>query len=349
MCIALVTTSHPKYALILIDNRDEYVLRPTSRPHWWVHHPSGHKVLSSRDLLRRERGTWMGVTEQGRLAVLTNYREREVSDETHMVHGIKSRGAIVNSWLGAPDGENLDDFMTRMVEGQILKGVGGFSLICGDLKPKGKNNIEPLAIISNRSDALDGIPRIASERSGTWALSNSVYESLPPWIKIESGKKLLQEAIQKAVDTGADQDRLCQLLYEVLDTNTMPPRGVGMDQEDYYDLMRRSIFVPAISDEQKDKEMEQARMDGEGKAAFYDIEDESREALDKLPPDSAAMFESGAYGTQRQTIILVDWDGTLTYRERALWDSHGNLIERGKGDVTISFKIDSWKRQENGV
>ena len=50
-------------------------------------------------------------------------------------------------------------------------------------------------------------------------------------------------------------------------------------------------------------------------------------------------FMKGAYGTQRQTILLCDWDGNVTYTERALWDAHGNLIERGKGDVVHRFKV----------
>ncbi|PHH69946.1 hypothetical protein CDD83_5554 [Cordyceps sp. RAO-2017] len=65
MCIALFTTAHPGYALILINNRDEYILRPTSRPSWWRHPASGESVLSSRDLLRAERGTWLGITRAG--------------------------------------------------------------------------------------------------------------------------------------------------------------------------------------------------------------------------------------------------------------------------------------------
>lgn len=70
MCIVLLTTAHPKYALIVLDNRDEFILRPTSRPHWWttkastIGTPTPHQdgddtteedaqhILASRDLLR---------------------------------------------------------------------------------------------------------------------------------------------------------------------------------------------------------------------------------------------------------------------------------------------------------
>ncbi len=54
---------------------------------------------------------------------------------------------------------------------------------------------------------------------------------------------------------------------------------------------------------------------------------------------------TGMYGTQRQTVILVDWEGNVSYTERALWDAHGNAIERGQGDVTFRFPIEGWEEE----
>jgi uncharacterized protein with NRDE domain len=315
MCIALVTTSHPKYALIVLDNRDEYVLRPTSRPHWWTHHPSGSQILSSRDLLRRERGTWMGITNQGRLAVLTNYRET-VDESEQSVYGVRSRGG--------------------------MKGVGGFSLSCGALKRRGKEGIQPMVIISNRSEAADRVPRIGGERDRVWGLSNTVYEDPPRWPKIKLGKQLLEETIQKAVEKGASEDELTNLLFSMLDSDTMPLRSPGMKHEEYLDGLQHTVFVPAVSDQNRRKDMDEAIANGKMKAAFDEIEDESREIQEQDPPVAPTVFEKGEYGTQRQTIILVDWDGNVTYKERALWDAHGNLVERGQGDSTTKFAIQGW-------
>src|SRR2546421_12416754 len=101
MCILLITTSHPHYPFILINNRDEFIRRPTSRPHWW---PSAPHILSSIDLERPEHGTWLGLTRSGRLAVLTNYRESNTHDVAHPVSGRNSRGGMVKAWLTAPEG-----------------------------------------------------------------------------------------------------------------------------------------------------------------------------------------------------------------------------------------------------
>ncbi|KAI0129612.1 NRDE protein-domain-containing protein [Xylariales sp. AK1849] len=343
MCIALVATSHPKYALIVLDNRDEYVLRPTSRPHWWTHQPSGNQILSSRDLLRRERGTWMGVSEQGRLAVLTNYREI-VDDLEHPTYGVKSRGGMVTAWLGAPADETLNQFITKMLDARAVKGVGGFSLICGDLKRKGEKSIEPLVIISNRSEAIDGVPRIGGERDQVWGLSNTIYEDPPTWTKIKTGKKLLEEAIRQAVAKDATEDQLADLLFSlVLNNDTMPPRSAGQEHEEYLNSLRESVFIPGISDEGRKRDMDEAIAAGKMKAAFNEIEDESRETADLKLANGPTIFEKGAYGTQRQTVVLVDWEGQVTYIERALWDAHGNPVQCGKGDSITKFKIDGWK------
>lgn len=338
MCIALVTTAHPNYALIILDNRDEYVLRPTSRPYWWTHKPSGLQILSARDLLRRERGTWMGISKTGRLAVLTNYRE-DTDDPEHPVQGLKSRGGMVTAWLAAPAGESLDDFVKVMLEGRMVKGVGGFSLLCGDLKRKGDKNIEPLVIISNRSEGVEEVPKIGGERGGTWGLSNTVYEEPPTWPKIISGKSKLEKVVQEAVQNNLSEDALVDALYSVLDTDELPLRS-GMSFEQYVGSLRQSIFISSVSNEARDLDMQSAIDEGKMKAAFDEVEDESHELIEH---EQATSFEKGTYGTQRQTIWLVDWEGNVTYKERALWDSHGNRIERGQGDVTFTFAVDGWE------
>lgn len=353
MCIALISTAHPDYALIVLDNRDEYVLRPTSRPRWWTHQPSGQQVLSAKDLQRRERGTWMGVSKTGRLAVLTNYRET-IDDHAHPIHGVKSRGGMVTAWLGAPADTDLDTFVAQMLEDGGVKGVGGFSLICGDLRlqPKqapapGTNDqqrgeLKPLAIISNRCEAVDSVPRIGGERGKTWGLSNTIYEERPTWPKVRMGNVLTQEAIAKAVETNASEDELCDHLFTVLDHDTLPPVEVRskLDFESRLNSLKNTIFVSTIGNEQQMQDMKAAVAQGKMKAAFDLIEDEEQEMLEASRHDDGKIFDKGPYGTQRQTIVLVDWEGNITYKERALFDAHGNPIERGQGDVTFKYVVD---------
>lgn len=70
MCIIfLALQQHPKYPVILLSNRDEYFARPTVPAHYDADNP---QVLAGRDL--QKGGTWLGVTTDGRIAAITNYR-----------------------------------------------------------------------------------------------------------------------------------------------------------------------------------------------------------------------------------------------------------------------------------
>ncbi|KAH7040927.1 NRDE protein-domain-containing protein [Microdochium trichocladiopsis] len=340
MCIVLLSTAHPRYALIIIDNRDEYVLRPTTQPYWWTHGPSGNRILSSRDLYRRERGTWMGFNQDGRFAVLTNFRESALDDPDKSLGTVMSRGVIVNEWLGAPPSESLDDFVPRVMTSGTFKGVGGFSLICGDLRGMSEaKGMRAASILSNRCDSVDQVPRICGTRGTTVSLSNTIYSSASTWPKVNLGEELMENTINEAVKQDWDEDTLTENLFSVLDHDTMP-RDPDRTLAEFRDLLRTSIFIPPFNNQESQKCMEDAKRRGreENLPQFETApeDDESKDG-DDLEPKEA--FLQGAYGTQRQTIILVDWDGNVTYKERALWDAHGNALKRGEADVVKKFHI----------
>jgi uncharacterized protein with NRDE domain len=88
MCVAAVAfQAHPRWRLVVIGNRDEFHERPTAPLARW---DSG--VLAGRDL--QAGGTWLGVAENGRVALVTNLRA-EGYPQPHLA----SRGALVTDWL----------------------------------------------------------------------------------------------------------------------------------------------------------------------------------------------------------------------------------------------------------
>ena len=90
MClINLQFRNHPNYKLIIAANRDEFYGRPAAPAHFWDDEPH---ILAGRDLTAM--GTWLGVTKQGRIAALTNFR-----DPTNLESGRLSRGAVVKDFL----------------------------------------------------------------------------------------------------------------------------------------------------------------------------------------------------------------------------------------------------------
>ncbi|KAK2074782.1 hypothetical protein P8C59_008963 [Phyllachora maydis] len=442
MCIVLVTTAHPNYALIVIDNRDEFILRPTSKPHWWkpraetngightdhstgssstahvseastesigsnqttIHHTSARhhahpvsssppsfsspsddkdvEVLSSRDLQRDERGTWLGITRAGKFAVLTNFKETDTADALHPVSGKRSRGRMAKAWLASDPATTVDDFIAHMLAAGETRGVGGFSLLCGTLGGRvepdptsqvfdenvdymsssghsgwKEKTLAPLAILCNRTDNSSSAPRLCGTRGETHGLSNTRFVDrearaeagdghgdgdgdMALWPKIRDGKRLLNEAVARAVAEDMSERRLVAELFRVLDDDRLPVEE-GMSFDDSIALLRHSIFIRPLGDERQMRDMEEARA-AKHRGTSRDGGDRDWDRDGDKDPDEAG-FTRGLYGTQRQTVVLVDWDGKVTYIERPLWNECGEAIPRGTGDEQFRFQIRGWE------
>lgn len=113
MCLILVAWKvHARFPLVVAANRDEFHGRPAARAAFWDDKPD---VLAGRDL--QARGTWMGVSRNGRFAAVTNYRGGTEPGAA------QSRGALVTRYLegiGVPElGERRGDY-------------SGFNLLAAD-------------------------------------------------------------------------------------------------------------------------------------------------------------------------------------------------------------------------
>jgi len=203
MCIVLVTKT--KKYLVILSNRDEFLARPTLRASWW---PRPHdNVLGGRDLARPTHGTWLGITRQGRIAVLTNYREQT---EEVAVSAALSRGEITNGFLFSD--KSVDDWVQEALESGVYKNVGGFLLMCGILRKDAKG----YAIISNRSSAEEGAHYVLSKEDEVLGyecegLSNSFIHD--EWPKVKLGKKLLQGLVENDIQ---DEDEFIEQCFELL-------------------------------------------------------------------------------------------------------------------------------------
>lgn len=89
MClIALATGVSDRYKLVIAANRDEFFDRPAAPAHRW----DGTDLYGGRDL--KANGTWLGITESGRIAAITNYL-----DLINRKEFTTSRGSLVTDFL----------------------------------------------------------------------------------------------------------------------------------------------------------------------------------------------------------------------------------------------------------
>lgn len=155
MCLlVLAWRHHPRYLLVLAGNRDEFHARGAAAATWWDDPPG---LLAGRDL--QAGGTWLGVTRDGRMAVVTNYRELG-----ERLPDAPSRGALIVDYARAR--HPPDEFLRALARG--ASAYVGFNLIASDART--------LAWYSNRADA----PRTLAP--GIYGLSNHLLDT--PWPKL---------------------------------------------------------------------------------------------------------------------------------------------------------------------
>jgi len=202
MCLILLAYRfHPAYPLILAANRDEFPDRPTAPASFWG---TETRILAGQDL--RSGGTWLGITGQGRIAALANYREARVPGK-----GSPSRGDLVVHFLqGNMSPAEYLEFLHR-----DSAQYSGFSMVFGDR--------DCLWFFSNRGDAA---PRI---QPGIHGLSNHLLNT--PWPKVERGKKALSDLLKAEHDPPVEG--ILALLsdrYRPFD-DQLPDTGVGIERE----------------------------------------------------------------------------------------------------------------------
>jgi uncharacterized protein with NRDE domain len=207
MClVALAVDQSRRFPLVIASNRDEFFNRPAARLAWWSSKPGAVSILGGRDL--DSGGTWLGLTAQGRIALLTNVRGVLATDPD-----APSRGRIVTEWLAGQ--EPSDRFWMRTA----LSGHNGFNLIAADFL-RGE-----CFWASNTGAHPQRLVR------GVYGLSNGGLDT--PWPKVEALKTRLVAAMEDAPSA----DELAIHLFAALgdrhiaDDGELPRTGVPLDLE----------------------------------------------------------------------------------------------------------------------
>jgi uncharacterized protein with NRDE domain len=202
MCLILIAhQTHPLFKLILAANRDEYYDRPSAPPAFWEEAPS---LLAGRDMIAG--GTWLGITRNGRIGAITNYR-----DPSSFKKNAPSRGILVSRFLLGR--ENPLDYLEGIQ--RHAHEYNGFNLILGTR--------EQLYWYSNRGSAIFTL------LPGLYGLSNHLLDT--PWPKVIRGKETMAKILARA--DGPFTEELFHLLSDrtLPDDERLPQTGVGTEWE----------------------------------------------------------------------------------------------------------------------
>ena len=241
---------------------------------------------------------------------------------------------MVNAFLTQPPHclGGTEKFIHGLVDGEGLKGVGGFSLVCGKVG-------EPLAVISNRTPNVADTAWIATEKGETIGLSNAVLGNRS-WPKVIRGEALLSSAIkqnlsEQNLSEQESQASFTEHLFHILSDDMLPRKPQDCPWHSYVQELRKSIFIPAIRPEGAEESI------AEDLAAAHNNQHvnvhESQETVEST-------YELDAtYGTQKQNVVLVDRRGRVTFVERTLYDATGKETVAPDRDRTFQFDIEGWE------
>lgn len=238
---------------------------------------------------------------------------------------------MVNAFLTQPphSSDGIQDFIHDLVDGEGLKGVGGFSLVCGKVG-------EPLGVISNRTPNVEDTAWIAKDRGETIGLSNAAFGNRS-WPKVFKGEALLSSAIKQDLSKQRSQASLMENLFRILDDDVLPRKPNDYPWDSYVQELRKSIFIPAIGGEGAQEPRAEGLATGKSDQ-HVTVENRAKAAETKLDLD-------GVYGTQKQTIVLVSRQGRVTFVERTLYDATGRAAAPDR-DRAFHFDIEDWKAQQ---
>lgn len=188
MCLISIQLSlHASYKLVLVANRDEQYDRPSLPAHFWPDYPD---LLAGKDLSAR--GTWLGITKQGRIAAVTNsYLTTDQESDKKL-----SRGKLVMDYLTGDIGPN--EYLGQIR--QQRSDYNGFNLIVGS------------------SDSLHHYNNILDEMSvlqtGNHAVSNATLDT--PWPKVTLTKAAMAELAGSSL---LDEEAI----FRIMADRTPPP------------------------------------------------------------------------------------------------------------------------------
>ncbi|MDF2856570.1 MAG: hypothetical protein K0Q87_2421 [Neobacillus sp.] len=210
MCLVLFAYKvHPVYPLIVAANRDEFFQRPTAPAHYWEDEPT---IFAGRDL--EKMGTWMGVTNTGRFAALTNYR-----DPKELTAGKRSRGELVSDALKFTG--DAEEYMRKLMNNNEL--YPGYNLLVG--------NHKELFYYSNIGKELLKL------ETGIYGVSNHLLNT--EWPKVRIGKEGLSQIINRQPENMVEE--LLNLLNNAdpAPDELLPSTGVPLELE----RMLSSLYI----------------------------------------------------------------------------------------------------------
>ena len=205
MCLIIFAyQSNPRFPLVVAANRDEIFARPTAKAALWTDGESGQQILSGRD--EQAGGTWLGITQSGRFAAVTNIRDPSQAERKP-----RSRGDLTRQFLGGTD--SPEKYCAMLA--QNYEQFAGYNLLVGDN--------HSLFYANNHEE------KVWELEPGVHGLSNGLLNS--SWPKVDKGKKRLQALMQQPEELTTDALLAMMRDRSQAEDADLPDTGISIEIE----------------------------------------------------------------------------------------------------------------------
>lgn len=205
MCIAYIAlASDPDWPLFIAANRDEFHQRPAMPASPWA---KNSNIIAGIDCLGQ--GSWLGLTRQGRFALLTNYRDAS----TAAINEAPSRGELVSNYLEGRT--SAQDYISTVQ--QNAQNYNGYNLIVGDA--------ESAWYSGNRTASLKATALLP----GRYVLTNHLLDT--PWPKAERLRNGLDNLSLNSLCVSLNPVFALLKDSTVADDHLLPQTGLSLEKE----------------------------------------------------------------------------------------------------------------------
>ncbi|ETN69763.1 hypothetical protein NECAME_15102 [Necator americanus] len=195
MCMTFIFISddpNSKYQLIILNNRDESLDRPTLELDW------RDGILSGIDIQDPARGTWFGTNRSGRVGILLSITQPASTKRK----GCPSRGAIAKDFL-ATSNSTAQYFEELSNKAHLYNGFQFLALNRND------RDIYEMRSLTNMY-----VDDVKTRRwpPGTYVWGNSPPEK--PFLKVTEGRKLFEKLVS-SLNNGTKVEEIIKRLLEI--------------------------------------------------------------------------------------------------------------------------------------
>ncbi|XP_076471493.1 transport and Golgi organization protein 2 homolog [Babylonia areolata] len=188
--------------LVLANNRDEFWERPTKQAEFWT---TNQSCISGVDQEPgREGGTWLGASQNGRIACLVNISQRQDAMK-------RGRGFLVNDFLTTTE-STMESYAEQIASQR--DDYNGFVLTLIELGPADSK----VARVTN--DTLTDTPTLftsPSPQPSYFSVGNSHVNF--QWRKVDEGEERFREIV-KTYGSVSTKEKLTEELFELMGDRT---------------------------------------------------------------------------------------------------------------------------------